>query len=90
MFGFAPSQWITQLATRKRIRTSSASPERNRTLFEPLWLEWFALAGLLSYATWLMGARGVWGLLLKSDPTGITLVIIVVFAAATLWCGARA
>ena len=30
-----------------------------------------------------------WGLLLRSDPTGITLVIIVVFATATLWCGAR-
>jgi hypothetical protein len=86
VFGSAPSHWIAQLATRRR----SASPERNKTLFEPLWLEWFALAGLLGYATWLMGARGVWGLLLKSDPTGITLVIIVVFAAATLWCGARA
>jgi hypothetical protein len=94
VFGFVPSQWITQLATRKRtrirIRTRSVSTEPNKTLFEPLWLEWFALAGLLGYATWLMGARGVWGLLLKSDPTGITLVIIVVFAAATLWCGARA
>jgi hypothetical protein len=90
VFGFAPSHWIARLATRKRIRISSVSPEQNKTLFEPLWLEWFALAGLLSYATWLMGARGVWGLLLKSDPTGITLVIIVLFAAATLWCGARA
>ncbi|MDE2371251.1 MAG: MotA/TolQ/ExbB proton channel family protein [Burkholderiales bacterium] len=56
---------------------------------EPLWLEWLALAGVLGFATWLLGLRGVWALLLKSDPTGITLVIIVVFAAATLWCGAR-
>lgn len=56
---------------------------------EPLWFEWAALAGLLVFATWLMGVRGVWGLLLRSDPTGITLVIIVIFFAATLWCGAR-
>lgn len=56
---------------------------------EPLWFEWAALAGLLAFATWLMGVRGVWGLLLQSDPTGITLVIIVLFAGATLWCGAR-
>jgi hypothetical protein len=56
---------------------------------EPLWLEWLALGGVLLFATWLLGARGVWGLLLRSDPTGITLVIIIVFAAATLWCGAR-
>ena len=57
---------------------------------EPLWLEWAALGGMLLFATWLLGVRGVWSLLLASDPTGITLVIIVVFAAATLWCGARA
>jgi hypothetical protein len=60
-----------------------------RVEIEPLWFEWAALAGLLAFATWLMGVRGVWGLLLRSDPTGITLVIIVVFAGATLWCGGR-
>jgi MotA/TolQ/ExbB proton channel family len=26
---------------------------------------------------------------LRSDPTGITLVIIILFACSTLWCGAR-
>ncbi len=56
----------------------------------PLWLEWLALAGLLLFATWLLGARGVWALLLTADPTGITVVILVVFASATLWCGGRA
>ena len=56
---------------------------------EPLWLEWAALFGVLGFASWLLGARGVWALLLQSDPTGLTLVIVVVFAASTLWCGAR-
>jgi hypothetical protein len=56
---------------------------------EPIWLEWLALGGLLLFGTWLLGMRGVWALLLSSDPTGITLVIIVVFFASTLWCGAR-
>jgi len=56
---------------------------------EPIWLEWLALGGLLAFATWLLGVRGVWALLLNADPTGITLLIIVVFFAATLWCGAR-
>ena len=59
-------------------------------LAEPLWLAWLALGGLLAFATWLLGVRGVWALLLGADPTGITLVILVVFAGATLWCGARA
>jgi hypothetical protein len=57
---------------------------------EPLWLEWVALAGLFAFAAWLLGVRGVWQLLLQSDPTGITFVIIVIFAAATVWSGGRA
>ncbi len=57
---------------------------------EPIWFEWLALGGLLAFATWLLGVRGVWALLLNADPTGITLVIIVVFAGSTLWCGSRA
>jgi len=56
---------------------------------EPLWLEWLALAGLLGFAVWLLGLRGVWALLLRSDPTGLTLVILLVFTGASLWCGAR-
>lgn len=56
---------------------------------EPLWFEWLALAGLFAFATWLLGVRGVWHLLLHADPTGITFVIIVVFAVSTAWCGVR-
>ena len=56
---------------------------------EPLWLEWLALGGMLAFGAWLLGVRGVWALLLSSDPTGLTLVIILVFVASTLWCGAR-
>ena len=56
---------------------------------EPLWLEWLTLGGMLLFGAWLLGVRGVWGLLLSSDPTGLTLVIVVVFLGATLWCGAR-
>lgn len=67
-----------------RSNTNSAS-----SALEPLWLEWLALGGMLVFAAWLMGARGVWGLLLRSDPTGITLIIVVLFCAATPWCGAR-
>ena len=71
--------WLDQ----RRARPGAGAPD------EPLWLEWLALAGMLAFATWLLGGRGVWALLLHADPTGITLLIIVVFAASTLWCGAR-
>jgi hypothetical protein len=61
-----------------------------RPVDEPLWLEWLTLVGLFVFATWLLGIKGVWALLLRADPTGITLVIIVVFVGSTLWCGRRA
>jgi hypothetical protein len=56
---------------------------------EPIWFEWLALAGIFLFASWLLGIQGVWQLLLRSDPTGLTLVIILVFAGSTIWCGLR-
>jgi hypothetical protein len=67
---------------------STASSARKPEV-EPLWFEWLALCGLLVFGTWLMGVRGVWALLLTSDPTGLTLVIIVVFLLSTFWSGSR-
>jgi hypothetical protein len=74
---------------RQTLPLSQPATHRRSPVVEPLWLEWAALGGLLLFAAWLLGVRGVWGLLLRSDPTGITLVIIVLFGCATLWCGAR-
>lgn len=68
---------------------SFALPRPAALPVEPIWLEWVALVGLFAFATWLLGVRGVWQLLLQADPTGITFVIIVVFAGATAWCGVR-
>jgi hypothetical protein len=72
------------------VRAARGHRGRRDPAAEPLWLEWLALGGVLAFATWLLGVRGVWGLLLQADPTGITLIIVIVFACATLWCGARA
>lgn len=78
------------LSLARQINTpAQTAMQRRQPLVEPLWLEWAALGGLLLFAAWLLGVRGVWSLLLRSDPTGITLVIIVLFGCATLWCGAR-
>lgn len=56
---------------------------------EPIWFEWAALVGAFVFSAWLLGVRGVWALLLRSDPTGITLIILVVFVVATMWSGSR-
>jgi hypothetical protein len=76
------------MSSRRQPAHGSASAARE-PMTEPLWLEWLTLAGLLIFASWLLGVRGVFAMLLQADPTGITLVIMVVFAGATLWCGAR-
>ena len=65
-------------------------PSRPPVFIEPIWFEWLTLAGLLAFAGWLLGVEGVWALLLNSDPTGITLVIVVIFTGGTFWCGSRA
>jgi len=72
-----------------KLLSEAAAANSGPPLHEPLWLEWLALVGLLGFAAWLLGLHGVWALLLRSDPTGITWVIVAVFAAASLWCGAR-
>ena len=56
---------------------------------EPILFEWFTLIGMFLFAAWLLGLKGVWQLLLQSDPTGITFIIMVIFCLATLWCGTR-
>ncbi|MEY2686600.1 MAG: hypothetical protein RL375_798 [Pseudomonadota bacterium] len=88
-----------KLASRAGARTVAASAPYRRSedevqarraaAVEPLLLEWLTLGGLLMFGAWLLGVRGVWQLLLTSDPTGLTLVIIVVFTTSTIWCGAR-
>jgi hypothetical protein len=70
-------------------KESSQKSDRSQPLFEPIWFEWVVLVGLFIFAAWLLGIQGVWQLLLTSDSTGITLLILVVFCISTLWCGVR-
>jgi len=55
-----------------------------------LFLVWAAYAGLLLAAGVTLYRQGVWAMLLQADPTGLTLAICLLFAAATAWVGVRA
>ena len=55
-----------------------------------LFLQWLGFVGLLIFASFLMWRANIWGVLVAADPTGITLMIIAVFAGSTLWVGMRA
>ena len=54
-----------------------------------LLLTWLAFAGVLLFAAALLWQYGVWVMLLDADPTGITMIIVAIFAAATVRCGVR-
>ncbi len=81
-------------AVTRTSRSVSPSPGEKKSsrpkMPEPILLEWLTLVGLFAFAAWLLGVEGVWALLLTADPTGITLIIILVFTGGTFWCGARA
>ncbi len=59
------------------------SPER-------FFLQWLCFVGVLMFAAYLCWRANVWGVLVDADPTGITMMIIAVFCASTLWVGIRA
>jgi hypothetical protein len=80
---------MLSLSLKRLMPSRTSQHETKDQVAEPLWLEWLMLAGLLVFGTWLLGVRGVWALLLSSDPTGITAIIIALFFAATFWAGAR-
>ena len=57
---------------------------------DQLFFQWLCFVGLLIFASFLMWRANIWGVLVTADPTGITLMIIAVFAGSTLWVGMRA
>ncbi len=53
-------------------------------------MQWLCFVGVLLFAAYLCWRANIWGILVAADPTGITLMIIAVFCASTLWVGLRA
>src|SRR6476469_3392518 len=54
-----------------------------------LFHQWLAFAGVLLFSLFLLWQRNVLAMLQEADPTGITLIITVVFLGSTVWCGFR-
>ena len=54
-----------------------------------LFLFWLAYMGVLVFGAVLMGQQGLWQRLVQADPTGLTLVIVALFALCSLWAGRR-
>jgi len=54
-----------------------------------LFLLWLSFMGLLVFAASLMGQHGLWQRLVRADPTGLTIVIVLLFLGCSLWAGLR-
>ncbi len=54
-----------------------------------LFLLWLSFMGLLVFAASLMGQHGLWLRLVQADPTGLTIVIVLLFIGCSLWAGVR-
>ena len=54
-----------------------------------LFLLWLSFMGLLVFAASVMGQHGLWYRLVQADPTGLTIVIVLLFIGCSLWAGAR-
>ena len=77
---FLPLSRVFQRSATVLVRSSS----------DAFFLQWLSFTGFLIFAAFLLWRANVWGVLVQADPTGITLMIIAVFAGSTLWVGMRA
>lgn len=55
-----------------------------------LFLLWLAFMGLLSFGALLLWRAGAWHRLVQADPTGLTVIIVLLFTGCSLWVGRRA
>lgn len=59
-------------------------------LAQRLFWGWALLAGVMLFFGWWMQRHGWWSALIDGDPSGISLVIALLTAVVTGWCGVRA
>lgn len=71
-------------------QSRATSPRSSGPAADTFFMQWLCFAGLLIFAAYLCWRANIWGVLVNADPTGITMMIIAVFVAATLWVGTRA
>ncbi|WP_228768023.1 hypothetical protein [Limnohabitans sp. DM1] len=54
-----------------------------------LFLLWLAFMGLLVFGAAVMWQHGLWHRLVQADPTGLTIVIVLLFIGCSVWAGLR-
>ena len=54
-----------------------------------LFLLWLTFMGLLTFGAAVMWQHGLWHRLVQADPTGLTVVIVLLFIGCSVWAGQR-
>lgn len=57
---------------------------------DALFWAWALHAGLMLFAAWWLQRLGLWAELVRGDPSGISVGIVVLSVCVTLWAGRRA
>lgn len=55
-----------------------------------LFLLWLAYMGLLAFGALVLWRAGAWHRLVAADPTGLTVIIVLLFIGCSVWAGRRA
>lgn len=69
---------------------ATAVPADLPALAQRLFWGWALLAGVAVFFAWWMQRHGWWRALVDGDPSGISVVIALLGAVVTGWCGLRA
>lgn len=81
------------LVLRAATRRGAPPPRRGAdlpTLAQRLFWGWAVGAGLALFVAWWLQWHGLWRQLVEGDPSGISVLIVVLAAVAVGWCGVRA
>lgn len=87
-----PSQWHQRMwgaLLVKRLPVVGRSTWSLEQMPQGLFLLWLAFMGLLTFGAAVMWQHGLWHRLVQADPTGLTIVIVLLFIACSIWAGQR-
>jgi hypothetical protein len=85
-----PHQRMLGASLVARLPLARRSPTALERGEKGLFLLWLAYMGVLCFGALLLWKAGAWHRLVAADPTGLTVLIVLLFLGCSLWAGHRA
>jgi MotA/TolQ/ExbB proton channel family len=77
-------------ATRRRDLPAPRADDSVAAVAQRLFWGWAVMAGLALFVAWWLQLQGLWAALVRGDPSGISVSIVVLSVVVSGWCGQRA